>query len=386
MSRMGRPRTSGRKDLPPGLYEDKDGYYYIQHPITGERAYLKTKDRETAKSLYWPAAAKWDTEVIEKQAQKIARRLLAISKPGGARTFAQYATYYRTEKLPKAVTRSGALLEDATREDYRRMLENSIENSSHFAVPLEEVDDVVLRKYLSQWLDSPAYYNSVMSCLSRVFKCAIDEGLLRKNPAADVSRRTVPKRNVYVKDDDYLLITGNMQEWEAHACDLIYFNSHRPGDVLALSEDNISTYRRGAGKKMIVVSFTATKNDQAMEIVDRADGDLAKTLQWFRDWKKSQDILSKHFVVYPKTSRRRSIGQPVSVGYLSRCFAEAVIAAGFEKGKYKLKDLRKKGLTDEARKAGKPTNKGGHKTEQMRRLYVVGQLPVRVRNNLRSIR
>lgn len=385
MRKMGRPRTSGRKDLPPGLYEDRDGYYYVKHPITGNSAYLNTKDREQAKALYWTQRATWDAELLEKQAQKIARRLIAINKPGGARTFAQYATYYRTEKLPKAVTRSGKPLSDATREDYRRMLENSIEPSEHFAVPMAEVDDVVLRKFLSRWLDNPAHYNYMMSGLSRVFDCAIDEGLLRKNPLADVSRRAVPKRHVYVEDSDYLRITGQMAEWEARACDLIYFNSHRPGDVLALTEDNITTYKR-AGKQMILVSFTATKNDQAMEIVDSASGDLAALLDWFREWKKAQGILSKHFVVYPTTSRRRSIGKPVSVGYLSRQFSAAVIAAGFEKGKYKLKDLRKKGLTDEARKAGKPTNKGGHKTEQMRRYYVVGQLPMRARNNLRNIR
>ena len=57
-----------------------------------------------------------------------------------------------------------------------------------------------------------------------------------------------------------------------------------------------------------------------------------------------------------------------------------------EQGRYTLRDLRKKGLTDEARIAGKATNKGGHKTEQMREYYVVGGLPQRARSNLAVLR
>ena len=62
----------------------------------------------------------------------------------------------------------------------------------------------------------------------------------------------------------------------------------------------------------------------------------------------------------------------MSVGYLSKAFAAAIV--------------RKNGLTDEARIAGKATNKGGHKTEQMREYYVVGGLPQRARSNLAVLR
>lgn len=54
---------------------------------------------------------------------------------------------------------------------------------------------------------------------------------------------------------------------------------------------------------------------------------------------------------------------------------------------YTVRDLRPKALTDEAENAGgAPTNKGAHRTEQMRRHYVKKKIPIRVRNTLKPIR
>lgn len=399
MRRMGRPREEGNKDLPPGLHVDRDGYYYISLRVPDlsnptkkkqETAYLGTKDRERAKKLYWAQRATWDEELLKLQAKQIADRLKAIGRPAGKRTFVNYCEYYRTKKLPSARTRSGKSLAPHTREDYRRCLE-AAETNERFDVPMEAVDDQLLRQYLAQWLDSPAHYNGTMSALSRVFKCAIDEGILRKNPILAIERRATFRREVYVPDSDYSAIAAKLEDWQAHACDLIYFNSHRPGDCLRLTEDNVREELID-GRPSIIVSFTASKNGQAMEIVDAIDGPLAQTLQWFREWKKRQSFIGakaiRHFVVYPTDSHRRTVGKAVSVGYLSKKFAEAVVDALGEKckGKYRLSDLRKKGLTDEAKLAGKPTDKGGHKTEQMKRYYVVGELPMRVQNNLREIK
>ena len=184
---------------------------------------------------------------------------------------------------------------------------------------------------------------------------------------------------------DYLQITKHLEEWEARACDLVYLISHRPGDVLRLRDEE--PWVRYVDDK-VVVSFTATKNEQAVEIVDHVgtEGGIEATLAWFRQWKKEQGIHSPWVVCYPKTARKRDIARPVSRDYLSRRFAEAVVAAGFPAGTYTLRDLRKTGLTDEARLAGAATMKGGHKTEQMRQYYVVGGVPQRVRNNLVVIR
>jgi len=189
--------------------------------------------------------------------------------------------------------------------------------------------------------------------------------------------------------EHYLRITGRLEEWEARACDLIYLVSHRPSDVLRLRDEAPWVrYEMREGRQVVVVSFTATKNEQAIEIVDDAasEGGIAATLDWFRRWKVAQGIVSKGVVVYPTTSRRRDAGQPVSRDYLSRRFAWAANRAGFAAGGYTLRDLRKTGLTNEALLAGKATDKGGHKTEQMKQYYVVGGVPQRARNNLVVVR
>jgi len=187
--------------------------------------------------------------------------------------------------------------------------------------------------------------------------------------------------------EHYLRITGRLEEWEARACDLIYLVSHRPSDVLRLREEDVA-YRLQDGRQVVAVSFTATKNGQAVEIVEdvTTEGGIAATLEWFRKWKLQQGIVSKSVVVFPITSRRQDAGQPVSRDYLSRRFAEACKGAGFPVGAYTLRDLRKTGLTNEALIAGKATDKGGHKTEQMKQYYVVGGVPQRARNNLKVVR
>jgi len=114
---------------------------------------------------------------------------------------------------------------------------------------------------------------------------------------------------------DYLKITGCLEEWEARACDLIYLVSHRPSDVLRLrDEEPWVRYELREGRRVVVISFTATKNGQAIEIVDDAtsQGGIAATLEWFRRWRAKQGIVSKTAVVFPTSARRRDAGQPVS--------------------------------------------------------------------------
>jgi hypothetical protein len=203
---------------------------------------------------------------------------------------------------------------------------------------------------------------------------AIDDGLIETNPITAIVSRPVMERTVYISDDDYVAVTGKLETWQAKACDLLYMVSHRPNDVLSLREDQVIDNE---------IRFTARKNDVDMAI--EMNDDLAGIVEWFKQWKADLNIVSPHLVVYPTTSRRRSIGKPVSVGYLSRKFAEAVVAAGFEPGTYALRDIRPKGLTDEFRIAG-DSDKGGHLTDVMKRRYRRIRLPMRAKNNLRKIR
>lgn len=61
-------------------------------------------------------------------------------------------------------------------------------------------------------------------------------------------------------------------------------------------------------------------------------------------------------------------------------FREAMHAAGLDG--YQLRELWSKGLTEESHNEGKPSAKGGHTTEAMRRYYVKRALPARTKNTL----
>ncbi len=305
-------------------------------------------------------------------------------------TVADYARYWRTTCLPALLKRNGKPLAAKTRADYTRMLENEVETNEQFrttGVDSARTRDV--RQFLSRWIAAPSYYNYVKAVVSRMFAQAVDEGLLDANPVTEVVRRAVARREVILPMDHYLRITRGLEAWEARACDLVYLVSHRPSDVLRL-RDEAPWVRYGERdrRQIVTVALTAMKNDQAVEITDYVEtpGGIEDTLRWFRQWKKAQGIVSPWVVTYPTTTRPRDIGRPVSRDYLSRRFAEAATAAGFDAGAYTLRDLRKTGLTEEAHLAGAATMKGGHKTEQMRQYYVVGSVPQQVRNNLVVLR
>lgn len=391
---MARPRTT-QKDLPPGLYCYPGRSCFIQVGSMKPVA-LNTQDPVEARAIYWEFKKLYDAQHATKQAETLADRLELAAKGGDVTTVAAYARTWRTTHLPTLLKRNGKPISEKTRGDYARMIENEVEKDERFqslAVGMVRTRDT--RQFLARWIASPAYYNYIKAVLSRLFAQAVDEGLLDANPCAEVIRRAVARREVVLPMEDYLKITAQLEEWEARACDLVYLISHRPSDVLRL-QDKAPWVRyelkwdekREEERMAVVVSFTATKNEQAVEVSDwvDAEGGIEATLAWFRKWKTEQEIVTPHVVVYPKTARRKDIGRAVSRDYLSRRFAEAVTKAGFEAGRYTLRDLRKTGLTDEARIAGEATKKGGHKTEQMRQYYVVGSVPQRVRNNLVVLR
>ncbi|AWN17137.1 hypothetical protein SALB1_2941 [Salinisphaera sp. LB1] len=117
-----------------------------------------------------------------------------------------------------------------------------------------------------------------------------------------------------------------------------------------------------------------------------ANEDLIEVIEWFREWKREQRLISATLVCYPlKISKRSLSGKPVSVAYISRRFTAAARAAGLDG--YTLNDMRPKALTDEyLYLEGGDTDKGGHMTEAMKEHYRRVELPMRARSNLRAIK
>lgn len=413
----------------PGLTIER-GVYYVRHPITKRKASLGTKDFHEAVTHYLLHKKQWADQVQDLIADKIVSKMLALSnktvtikhREAQGTTLAQYARYIRTDWLgykfddkgkvvkpivprllsnTKISKRKGKPISVRTATDYGQMIRYRIEEAEGLAFGLATPRDqsvLYLRSFLSQWISQAPYYNNMIACLSKVYQQAIREGLCTTNPMNDIDALPTSGRRVYVPDEAYLQITGQMMkdrrfnretqewedydsEWEARAVDMLYLVSGRPEDTLRFP-DAAFVITDGPGGRLGTLRYETGKTGQLLEIaLNDAVMDL---VQWFRDWKQKQGILSTLLICYPTYFRRDYIGQPVSVKYLSGRWGESAVKAGFEPGQYWMYDTRKKSITDENRKQGK-NNKGGHRTDAMREHYILDEVPMRSRATLAAL-
>ena len=148
----------------------------------------------------------------------------------------------------------------------------------------------------------------------------------------------------------------------------------RPADVVAIEDEWFD--EKG------ILKYTASKNQQMIELEDET-GALAETVQWLRRFKRDQNKVSKYLCVYPEYMGRRMYSRDrVSASMISRYWTQHVELAGYSKGEFQFKDLRKKSLAYDP-----GANKGGHKTQAMQDYYEsVKARPVRTKNRLKAVR
>lgn len=430
----------------PGLTE-VGGYYYVRHPVTKKRGSLGTNDLEEAIVRYHAAKARWKDEVEEMLADEIVGKILDLAsttvsinhKKASGLTLGRYAARVREEYLgvrydendrvmhpvtPKMVSktkidsRKGKPIAVRTARDYASMSRFQIERSPKLAFPLStERDKAVMyvRAFLKDWMDKAQHYNHLRNYISKVYQTAIMEGLCVTNPCDDIEQLATRARKVYIPDDAYIAITSAMAtdqiyntkterkepidtEWQARAVDLLYLISGRPGDVLQFPDDQyVIDANTGTG----MLKYRTGKTDTPIEL--ELNAAVVELVQWFRDWKKAQDLVSPYLVCTPTYYRlnhrhRDKVGQPITVNYLSKRFREAAMIAhranpdlklyDEETGKYRyrLYDNRGRGLTDERRNnEGKPTGKGGHRDDRSERIYITDEVPVRAKATLARI-
>jgi len=181
----------------------------------------------------------------------------------------------------------------------------------------------------------------------------------------------------------------------AKICDLIYMMSQQPIDVF-LQEKQIKFYDQpqlvgyadantGETEEFLshgVITLARSKTKIGIEI--EMNDDMASLIRWLQDFKRRQGVISPHLLVYPMYLDKRSRSKPVRHRFMQSAWAEACKEAGLE-GKYQLRDLRKKGLTDEFLKQG-DNDKGGHDSEAMKKHYRLVKPPKRALNTLTALR
>jgi len=396
-------------DRYPGLYiRARDGMFYVRHPVTRKQGSLQTRDRQTAIRRWAILQQMWEQQTPHFDAQLMAGNMAAARPPGaGSRTtLRDYLKHWRTKVLGHRPTKNGVAWGEChvlsergrnrgkpiaipTRRDYAndaRQLEESKDSAFTLTDPriLRKV-----RRLLSPWITKPVHYNGLRNTLSRVFAHAVQDGLIDANPIPEIKKVAEPKRDVLIPNDAYAEITAhlclhklNKREhdgtWRAKICDMIYMMSQQPIDVFGLREDQIHDQDGEHGE----IHFARHKT--AVGIVLEMNQELRELVDWFRNFKRQQGIISPYLMVYPNYFDKRSRTKPVKHRFMQLSWAQACEDAGY-KGQYHLSDLRKKGLTDEFISQGE-NDKGGHETEAMRKHYRLVRPPKRSKSTLTYIK
>lgn len=418
-----RKRTDENEDLRdyPGLGRYKDGRYYIQHPTTGRQASLGTRDLGQAKRLWAAIRVRWESESTDAVAEKVAQKLAGLDTPksrGADIHLSDYLRQWREEVLgyiknpdgsvklvqchltaKRGKARGVSAIAEPTRRDYGTdCLQLEASPAARFPMAAKNAPERI-RQLLAPWITRPTHYNGLRNTLNRVFSHAIQTGVISRNPMRDIEKVVEPKRLVKIPDEAFAAITTRLMthqlnkrtfdgEWRARICDMIYMFSQQPIDVFGLQESNIHNHLGDWGE----IHFTRhkTKNPGVIEM----NRELRELVEWFRDFKRREGIISPALMVYPRYMDKRSRGKPVQHRTIGTWWAEACIECGYTTtdhngntvALYQLRDLRKRGLTDEAKKAGGATNKGIHDTEAMRIHYVLDVPPKRAVNTLTGIK
>jgi hypothetical protein len=393
----------------PGLYiRDRDGVFYVRHPITRKQGSLQTNDRNVAIRRWAVLQQMWEQERQDFDAQGMADNLSMVNPVDEASriTLKEYLHHWRTKLIGHQIIKGNVRWGDChvfsqrgrnrgrpiamgTRTDYAadaQQMEAS--EGSEFLLSDPQLLRRI-RRLLSPWLTKPTHYNGLRNTLSRAFSQAVQDGLIDRNPMPDIQKISEPKREVLIPDDAYKEITSHLcihkinrrkmdGTWRAKICDMIYMMSQQPIDVFGLEEEQIKDDEGEHGE----IHFARHKT--GVPIVLEMNAELRELIEWFREWKRTQQIISPYLMVYPRYFDFRSRTKPVKHRFIQQSWAQACEDAGY-KGQYQLRDLRKKGLTDEFLSQGE-NNKGGHETEAMRKHYRLIRPPERSKSTLKSLR
>lgn len=403
-----RNRISENADLIqyPGLGRYKDGRYFVKHPVSGRQASLKTRDKQTAIKRWAAIYKAWTIESGDIVAERIASKVSNLGNTDSPATLGALLAKWRIEQLDagnviaKRGAHKGKPISGKTKADYRA---DCLQIEKQPLAPKIKLNSPNLlseiRKMMAPWVNQPTHYNGLRNSLSRVLSWAVATGEINRNPIADIEKAVEHRREILISDAHYVLITNELMthdffgkacngEWRARICDTMYMLSQSPVDVFSLRDEQINDAPYIEDGVSYLGSITISRAKTTESVVIGMNTELREMVDWFKDFKKNERIISPFLFVYPRYMGRRYQSKQVTHRTMSAYWLEARKAAQ-KKHKftedYQLRDLRKRGLTDEALTAGKATDKGAHSTEAMRNYYVLTKPPMRHGNTLKRI-
>lgn len=259
--------------------------------------------------------------------------------------FKHVADRYLIEVIPTKALR--------TQNDNIKELEWLLKFFNDPPAPLQEIESMHVRQYLTWRKDSPIRANREKALLSHMFNKAREWGYTNNtNPCQGVKGFKESGRDLYVTDKEYAATYAVGSQALRDAMDLLYLTGQRPADVLKMD----------ATKHIINGELHVQQNKRGQKLRIIIQGEL-------------EILLSR----LPKTGAllRDENGNKLSYSTLRSMFDTARKIAGTS---FQLRDLRAKAGTDKENDQGMAAAKDqlGHKNEAMTRHYVRNRIGKKV--------
>lgn len=218
----------------------------------------------------------------EKYAEIFPQTSYAETVKAGSPTFGEYA---QTWLDAKAITLG-------TRKNYLWAL--NLYWMPHFATtPIDKITTVMIRKVANQteWV-SPAAKRNALLRLSTVFKAAVYDDLITRNPVSSIElpERAKPKVDPFTFDEANAIIDWLYEnlKWQSqiYACyfEFSFFTGMRPAEISALRWEEVDMDLRTAHVCRVVANGkieerTKTKHSRIVLLNERAIGALRRAQQ-----------------------------------------------------------------------------------------------------------
>lgn len=258
-------------------------------------------------------------------------------------TFRYVAEKYMVDIVPTKGT--------ATQADNKRELKNLIAFFDDPPAPLETIEPLHVRQYLTWRKAAPVRANREKALLSAIWNYARDKGYTSvANPCAGIKGNKETGRDTYVEDALFKRVHDKADAGLQDAMDLAYLTGQRVTDTRLMDERDV---RDG----QIWVLQGKTKAKRRIEIT----GELKVLIDRIMSRKSEHKVRSTRLIVTEE-------GTPMTVAMLRRRFDLARQAAGVEKSEFQMRDLRAKAGTDKAESSGdimQARDQLGHTTAAM---------------------